>query len=466
MRLILLIVVILLAASYLAAQSFDSTRARKLSIMHARSSPEWVRDGIIYEIYPRSFSPEGTFAGIEKKLPELKQLGVTILWLMPIHPVGEVKRKGTLGSPYSVQDYYGINPEYGTMDDFKRLLHRAHVLGFHLIIDLVANHTSWDSKLIKEHPDWFTKDSTGKIISPNPDWTDVADLDYSHHELWQYMIDMMKYWVRDVGIDGFRCDVSELVPLPFWEEARAALDSIKPVMMLSEGSDPAQHVKAFDVTYSWNIYDILSPMMTGKLTAYALDKELNREEVTFPQGSLRMRFSSNHDKNAWDNPDVVKFGEEGAKLAAVIVNTIPGIPLIYDGQEIGNPKKLSLFEKTPINWKGGDDFRKFYTRLFEIRREHPALRDGKMLRIPTYNDRYVYAFERIAGSDTILVVYNFSKFNAMITLDFSGPKLSIGKQIHLAEVFTGDMWDISVSPEKSIPVIVPAMGYRVYVVNE
>ncbi len=463
--LLLLFLLILLAVSFTFAQSFDSTRARKFSKMYARQSPEWVRDGVIYEIYPRSFSPEGTFAGIEKKLPELKQLGVTILWLMPIHPVGEVKRKGTLGSPYSVQDYYGVNPEYGTLNDFKQLLHHAHLLGFHLIIDLVANHTAWDSKLIKEHPEWFTKDTAGNIVSPNPDWTDVADLDYSHPELRRYMIDMMKYWVRDVGIDGFRCDVAELVPLSFWEEARTALDSIKPVMMLSEGSDPAQHVKAFDVTYSWNIYDILSPMMTEKLTAYALDKELNREAVTFPQGSLRMRFSSNHDKNAWDDPDVVKFGEDGAKLAAVIVNTIPGIPLIYNGQEIGNPKKLSLFEKVPIEWKDAGDFRKFYTRLFETRRWHPALREGKMLRIPSNNDRRFYAFERIAGNDTMLVVYNFSKVNAMITLDFSGHMLSIGKQIHLAEVFTGDTWDISVSPEKTIPVIVPAMGYRVYVVN-
>lgn len=466
MRILLLFLLfLLLALSFVFAQSIDSTRARKLSMMHARSSPEWVRDGIIYEIYPRSFSPEGTFAGIETKLPELKQLGVTILWLMPIHPIGEVKRKGTLGSPYSVKDYYAINPEYGTLNDFKHLLHHAHELGFHLIIDLVINHTSWDSKLIKEHPDWFTKDSAGNIVSPNPDWTDVAKLDYSHPELRRYMIEMMKYWVGDVGVDGFRCDVAELVPLSFWEEARAALDSIKPVMMLSEGSDPAQHVKAFDVTYSWNIYDILSPMMTGKLTAYALDKELNREEVTFPQGSLRMRFSSNHDKNAWDNPDVIKFGEEGAKLAAVIVNTIPGIPLIYNGQEVGNAKKLSLFEKVPIEWKDTANFRKFYTRLFEVRRGHPALREGKMLRIPTYNDRYAYAFERIATNDTVLVVFNFSKYNAMITLDFSSPKLTIGKQIHLAEVFTRDTWDISVSPEKSIPVIVPAMGFRVYVVN-
>jgi glycosidase len=191
----------------------------------ALKSPDWVKDAIIYEVYLRSFSKEGNFAGLEKKLPELKSLGVTVLWLMPIHPVGRTNRKGTLGSPYAVQDYYGINPEFGTLQDFKRLLNAVHRNGMKLIIDLVANHTSWDSKLINEHPDWFTRNERGNIVPPNADWTDVADLDYSKPDLRHYMIQMMLYWVRDVGIDGFRCDVAELVPTDFWDEARARLNT-------------------------------------------------------------------------------------------------------------------------------------------------------------------------------------------------------------------------------------------------
>ena len=237
-RLLLIFILLLGIPSLPYSQTNDSARGRNLSSFHARHSEDWVRQGIIYEIYTRSFSPAGNFRGIEKRLPELKKLGVTILWIMPIHPVGVLHHKGKLGSQYSVQDYYGINPEFGTIDDFKRLVNRAHELGFHLIIDLVANHTSWDSKLINDHPDWFTKDSAGNIVSPNPDWTDVADLNYSQPGLRRYMIEMMKYWVRDIGIDGFRCDVAEMVPTDFWEAARAALDSIKPVMMLAEAHIP------------------------------------------------------------------------------------------------------------------------------------------------------------------------------------------------------------------------------------
>jgi len=216
----------------------------------ARPSADWVKDACIYSVYLRSFSREGTFLGLEKRIPELKAMGVTVLWLLPIHPVGVEKRKGRLGSPYAVRDYYGINPEFGTLDDFKRLLATVHKHGMKLIIDLVANHTSWDSKLMKEHPDWFTRDEEGRIVLPNADWTDVAALDYTQPGLRRYMIDMMTYWVKEVGIDGFRCDVAELVPTDFWNDARKELDAIKPIMMLSEGSIPEHHAEAFDLTYS------------------------------------------------------------------------------------------------------------------------------------------------------------------------------------------------------------------------
>lgn len=402
---------------------------------------------------------------MEKRLPELKRLGVTILWLMPIHPVGVLHRKGTLGSPYSIQDYYAVNPEFGTVDDFKRLVKRAHEQGLHLIIDLVANHTAWDSKFIKEHPEWFTKDSVGNIIAPNPDWTDVADLDYSQPGLRRSMIEMMKYWVREVGIDGFRCDVAEMVPTDFWENARAALDSIKPVMMLSEGSYPEHHLRAFDITYSWNIYHALASIIKGEKPASALESELNIEEAGYPRNALRMRFSSNHDENAWDASDVEKFGSNGAKLAAVLVNTIAGIPLLYNGQEIGNKRKLGLFEKINIDWNGGDEFRMLYARLFELRRDEPAFFAGDMIRIPTTNDKRVIAFVRMSGLNKFVVVCNFDASPFSGSIDLSSPRLGLNDQITFTDVFSSHATR-GLHPLNSTPIDVPAVGFRIIQIEQ
>jgi glycosidase len=447
--------------SFPYAQTTNPPRAGNLSSLHARHSEDWVRRGVIYEINTRSFSAAGNFAGVEKRLPELKKLGVTILWIMPIHPVGVLNRKGSLGSQYSVQDYYAINPEFGTIDDFQRMVNSAHKLGFHLIIDLVANHTAWDSKLIKEHPDWFTKDSAGNIVPPNPDWTDVADLNYSQPGLRRYMIEMMKYWVRDIGVDGFRCDVAELVPTDFWEDARAAIDSIKPVMMLAEGAYPQHHVKAFDASYGWNTYGVLAPIINGKKSVLILDTVLNIERSAYPQASLRMRFSSNHDENAWDAPDVEKFGIKGTKLAAVLVNTLPGIPLLYNGQEVGNTKKLKLFEKISIDWKNGSEFRKLYTTLFDLRKNEPAFSGGEMLRLSTSNARCVYAFARISGTNKFIVVLNFDQKAFSGSMDVSSPELVTGGQIILTDVFTKKTVTAAVPSAKLLPIKIPAMGFRI-----
>lgn len=463
-RAVLFSLFILIASPQIHAQALDSPHS--LSLRRARYSEEWIRKGVIYEIYTRSFSAAGNFVGIEKRLPELHKLGVTILWLMPIHPVGLVHRKGTLGSPYSVKDYYGINPEFGTIDDFKRLLRSAHQLGFHLLIDLVANHTAWDSRLIAEHPVWFTKDSAGNIIPPNPDWTDVADLDYTKAGLRHYMIEMMKYWVRDIGVDGFRCDVAELVPIDFWEEARAALDSIKPVMMLSEGAFPEHHLKAFDVTYSWNIYHALAAIMKGEKGPEALDAELHLEQTSYPRGSLRMRFSSNHDENAWDAPDVEKFGVQGAMLAAAVVNTLPGVPLLYNGQEAGNNIKLGLFEKQSIDWHGGSEFRELYTTLFALRKNHPAFSDGEMIRLPATNTRTVYAFARISGTDKYIVAINFGKTSVVDSLSALSPDLISSGQIIIEDVFSKERTTITIPSSRLIPLEIPGLGFRIFHIDQ
>ncbi len=432
----------------------------------ALRSADWVREAVIYSVYLRSFSPEGTFAGLERRLPELKRLGVTVLWLLPIHPVGVKNRKGTLGSPYSVRDYYGINPEFGTMADFKRLLASVHREGMKLIIDLVANHTSWDSWLLGHHPEWFTHDAKGAIVSPNADWTDVADLDYSKPGLRQYMMDMMVWWVRDVGIDGFRCDVAELVPTDFWEEARGRLNRIKPVMMLSEGSLPEHHRKAFDLTYSWNVYDALEVLLSGRRPVALLDQILRTEELQFPAGALRMRFTTNHDKNAWDAPAVEKFGLDGLRLGAVLVNTLPGVPMIYTGEEIPNPLRLSLFEKVSVDWSAPLTMEPLYRTLFGLRKQHRALSRGQMIRVPSSSPDSVYAFFRIAGSDRVLTVLNFSRGPVSARLEIPVERILPGRgEITLRDVFLGTVVVKDAAGAKDFSVDLPSRGYAVYLVR-
>jgi glycosidase len=394
---------------------------------------------------------------VEKKLPELKQLGVTILWLMPIHPVGEEKRKGTLGSPYSVKDYYGINPEFGNLDDFKGLVKKSHEQGLKIIIDLVANHTSWDSKMFTEHPEWFTKDSTGKSVPPVADWSDVVDLNYNNAELRRYMIDMLKYWVRDVGLDGFRCDVAEMVPTEFWNEARAALDSIRPVIMLSEGQYPEHHLKAFDLTYSWNMYGSMAMVLKGEKPASEFDAVLTREASAYPKGSIRMRFSSNHDENAWDRPDVEKFGINGAFLAAVLVNTIPGAPLLYNGQEAANDKKLGLFEKFEIDWTKGKEFREFYAKLYAIRKSNPSLAVGEYQNVKNNMADQVYTFIRTDGKNTVLVALNFLNNECTAQLELP-QKYSSAK---LTNAFTGKQ----ASYKNAEKITLPKFGYKLFIVK-
>lgn len=423
----------------------------------ARQSEDWVTNGIIYEIYPRAFSQEGNFAGIEKRLPELKKLGVTILWIMPIHPLGLEKRKGSLGSPYSVQDYYAINPEYGTLDDFSSLVSAVHQQGMRIVIDLVANHTAWDSKMFREHPEWFTKDSSGAFIPPVADWSDVVDLNYDNKELRRSMIEMMKYWVRDIGIDGFRCDVSEMVPVDFWDDARAVLDSIKPVFMLSEGMYAEHHLKAFDVTYGWNSYHTMAEIAAGKKPAFEMDSVLIRESLSFPKGSLRLRFSSNHDENAWDMPDVLKFGVEGAKLAAVLTNTFPGVPLLYNGQEVGSREKLGLFEKHRIDWRIGKEWTDFYKKLFTIRTQNPALSAGDYQYVKNNRSDQVYSFIRTDGKNTLLVIVNFAKSERTAKLEL--PK--IFPSLKYIDAFTG-----KTVPYKNVErITLPKSGYRIYIVQ-
>lgn len=433
----------------------------------ARESHDWVRDAIIYEVYLRSFSPEGTFAGLENRLDELKDLGVTVLWLMPIHPVGEENKKGTLGSPYSIRDYFDVNPEFGSMEDFQSLLDAAHDRGFKLIIDLVANHTAWDNPLIEEHPDWYVHDDEGNIIHPaGTDWWDVADLDYDNPEVWDYMKEVMRFWVEDIGVDGFRCDVSELVPVEFWEEARDMLDDIKPVMMLSEGTAPEHHLHAFDITYAWNVYHTLPGIVHENEPATVIDDLLQEEVASYPAGSLRLRFKSNHDENAWDAPAVEKWGRKGAKAVGTLVTMMPGVPLLYNGDEVGNPERLDLFEKIPIDWSGGEEYRSFYTELFSLYNESPAFRSGGFVKIPTSEVTRIYSFIRSHEHDLMFVLINLKPEE--VTFD-----VPVNPVLDAGNMQSGALWKqfghgdevINIVYDDDISISLPEYGYVIYEVR-
>ena len=257
--------------------------------------PSWTRDAAIYEVNIRQFTPSGTFEEFETHLPRLKKLGVDILWLMPIHPIGVENRKGSLGSYYSVKDYLAVNPEYGTMEEFKALVEEIHDQGMYVILDWVANHCAWDNPLVTEHPDWFTKDSTGHMVPPVPDWSDVVDFNYDNPELRTWMIDALRFWVRETDIDGYRCDVAGMVPQEFWNEARAELDKIKPVFMLAEDENPAHHERAFDMTYSWELHHLLVRIAKGDTTAAALWTYFDRDIERYGNDAYRMLFTDNHD---------------------------------------------------------------------------------------------------------------------------------------------------------------------------
>src|ERR1051325_10666012 len=327
-------------------------RADDFSRQTARPVPAWLREGVIDEIFPRNFSVQGSFNGITTRLDELKDLGVNIVWLMPIHPLGEKMRKGTLGSPYAVRDYYAINPDYGTEADFQRLVSEAHKRGMKVIIDVVANHTAWDSVLMA-HPEFYKHDGSGKIIPPEKDWTDVAGLNYDNPKLREYMIAMLKHWI-DPGtfdVDGFRCDVAFAVPTSFWEEAHAELIKVKPdIMLLAEASKPDLMVKAFDADYSWPLLGTLNDVLLEGAPASEFKRSWEQTRQQFPRGSLHLRMSDNHDEPR----AVARFGLRGALAASALMFTLDGVPLLYNGMEVGDATESgapALFEKLPGFWQ-------------------------------------------------------------------------------------------------------------------
>lgn len=373
--------------------------------------PEWAKDATLYEVNVRQYSQQGTFTAVEKDLPRLKELGVDILWLMPIHPIGKKNRKGQLGSYYSVVDYKAVNPNFGTLEDFKSLVDRAHSLDMRVMMDWVGNHTAWDAVWAQQHPDWYEQDDNGNFVLPRQDWTDVISLDYSNSEMRAAMLDAMTYWVKEVGIDGYRCDVAGSIPVDFWETARAQLESIKPIFMLAENEDTPQLLeKAFDMNYSWKLYELMNQLAQGEAKVQDLRNYFAWEQRIYAKAAYRMRFLTNHDENSWHGTIEERLGNT-FKTFAVFLYIIPGMPLIYNGQEVGLDKRLAFFEKDPIVWKD-NNLPEFYRKLNGLKANHPALRNGNFggdFRIlPTSQQNAVFAFQREKGDNQVVAAFNFS----------------------------------------------------------
>lgn len=379
--------------------------------------PEWNRNAVIYEVNVRQFTPEGTFNAFMEHLPRLKELGVDILWFMPVHPIGEKNRKGTLGSYYSVKDYKAINPEFGTMDDFRAVVNRAHELGMYVILDWVANHTAWDNPWVEEHPEWYTRDTNGNMIAPF-DWTDVAELDYDNDNMRAAMTDALKFWVEEADIDGYRCDVAAEVPTDFWESARAALDSVKPVFMLAEAELPEHHIHAFDMSYAWELHHIMNEIAKGKKGVADIDKYFIKHDTLYPRDAYRMYFITNHDENSWNGTEYERLGD-AVDAFAVLTYTLPGMPLIYSGQEAALKERLEFFEKDTIGW---DDFplKEFYTSLGKLRKENKALWSGTsggvLERVRVNGSKDIYAFLRTKDGNKVLSLTNMSLHDTVFTL--------------------------------------------------
>lgn len=410
------------SAVLLTAAVFAQQPARDFSKENARPSQDWIREAVIYEIFPRQYSAAGDLNGITRDLDRLKTLGLDVLWLMPIHPIGQAKKKGTVGSPYAVRDYYAINPDYGTAADLKRLVAEAHRRGMKVIIDIVANHTSWDSVMMKT-PAFYTRNAQGQIVPPVPDWADVADLNYDNPELRKYMIDVLKYWVREYDLDGYRCDVAGFVPTEFWETARAEVDKIKPdTIWLAEWESPDLMVKAFNLDYSWAIHSALDKVLYGQLPASEIRRVWEEQAAKYPKGSLRMRFSDNHDERR----AIARFGERGALAAQALAFTLDGVPMLYNGMEAGDTTESgapALFEKLPIFWQFAErrqEFPKFYSGMIALRKGSFALRRGDLTWVRNSDESSVLTFTRRAGNEEVLVAINMTGSPLFVSVDAGG----------------------------------------------
>ena len=407
----------LLAAVFAASPTLaepDYTPRDAVAVQNAA----WTADAVLYQLNTRQFTPEGTFAAAQKQLPRLAAMGVDIIWLMPIHPIGEVNRKGSLGSPYAVRDYRTVNPELGTEADFRAFVEESHRLGLKVILDWVANHSAYDNPLTNSHPEWFTRTPEGALTSPaGTDWSDVADFDYSQAGLRRYMTESLVYWVREFGVDGYRADVAGYVPTDFWDTARAELDKVKPVFMLAEWEQRDLHARAFDATYGWGWKEAMQRLVKSGEGAGPIRGYYAGQTETWPHAAMRMVYTENHDQNSWDGVASKIYGP--AYEAAIALSFVgSGLPLIYNGQEADNDRQLAFFERDPIVWKDGRHAALF-AKLIALKTAMPALHNGRfgaaMVEVPTSANADLYAFTRGAAGERVFAVFNLSPRSHSVT---------------------------------------------------
>lgn len=450
----LAVLAILLAASPALAEPDYTAR----DVVEVANAP-WTADAVLYQLNTRQFTPEGTFKAAQKQLPRLAKMGVDIIWLMPIHPIGETNRKGSLGSPYAVRDYRAVNPELGTEADFRAFIDEAHRLGLKVILDWVANHSAYDNPLTESHPEWYTRTPEGALTSPaGTDWSDVADFDYSQPGLRQYMTESLVYWVREFGVDGYRADVAGYVPTDFWETARAQLDAMKPVFMLAEWEQRDLHVRAFDATYSWGWKEAMQRLVKDGSGAGAMRGYYTGQSETWPQAAMRMVYTENHDQNSWDGVAATIYGP--AYEAAIALSFVgSGLPLIYNGQEADNDRQLAFFERDPIAWREGR-YDTLFRKLIALKTAHRALHNGRygagMVEVPTNQTADVYAFTRGAAGERVFAVFNLSPRPHNIA--FSHERHHGG--------YTDALSGAAASFGGGEMLALPAWGYRIFTENK
>ncbi|MCM1452621.1 MAG: alpha-amylase family glycosyl hydrolase [Clostridium sp.] len=439
------------------ARVLDLTPADTTSVKH----PEWTRDAVIYEVNMRQYSEDASVKSFAAQLDRLSDLGVDILWFMPVHPISQKNRKGTLGSYYAVKDYKGFNPEYGTIEEFKELVDTAHQKGFKVILDWVANHTGCDNAWVAEHPDWYVKDENGNMVGPY-DWTDTYKLDYSNPQMRAAMIDALKFWVEEIGVDGYRCDVAGEVPTDFWVEARQQLQAINPdIFMLAEASKPELEQAAFDAGYNWPMKDLWSaiaatsgqysfakegeePQKFEAKTALDIDSMLMAQAKEYPGDSFLMNMTTNHDLNSWEGTEFDRLGNlQGA--FAVLMYTLPGMPMLYTGQETGMDRAFEFFEKDKApEWEPRNEYFEFYRALNALKHSQPALKagleGGDVERYDTENPD-IYAFSRTAGGKTVTTIVNLGSSESDVKFTGKAPALGQGD----IDIFTGEQAQLPAS---------------------
>jgi alpha-amylase len=372
-------------------------------------SSTFLKSSNMYEVNIRQYTPEGTFNAFATHLPRLKDMGVEILWLMPIQPIGMVNRKGTLGSYYSIQNFEAVNPEFGTVEDFKSLVEKVHALGMKIIIDWVANHTSWDNVWTKTNPDFFALDEHGNFKSPF-DWDDVIQIDHANSGQQKAMIAAMKYWVTNFDIDGFRADMAHLIPLPFWINARMQIAPFKKDLIWLAETEDIQYHQAFDMSYTWKWMHVTEQFIKKEKSLADCVTTLQEYKRDFPTNALRLFFTSNHDENSWNGTEYEKYGML-AKALAVFTCTYMGMPLVYSGQELPNTKRLQFFDKDEIAWQQNVELHNFYKTLFALRKSKNDLFSAMDTSIYFFEELFsknILAYQLKNEEDELLVFLNLN----------------------------------------------------------